>query len=99
MVREADEIAIAGDNPAASDLYIAAWELVPENHELKFWAALSLVERGERERGTTLLCEAIDTHAGWRQMIDMMSPEMAPSIEEVRRLLGDYRMSGGIGPT
>jgi uncharacterized Ntn-hydrolase superfamily protein len=111
MVREADEIAIAGDSPAASDLYIAAWELVPENHELKFWAALSLVERGERERGTTLLREAIDTHAGWRQMVDMMSAEMAPSIEEVRRLLGDYGVDGvegasgvdgsggGVGPT
>jgi uncharacterized Ntn-hydrolase superfamily protein len=105
MVREADEIAIAGDNPAASDLYIAAWEKVPENHELKFWAALSLVERGELERGAALLREAIDTHAGWRQMVDMMSADMAPSIEEARRLIGDYGAgeapggNGGAGPT
>jgi uncharacterized Ntn-hydrolase superfamily protein len=104
MVREADEIAIAGDNPAASDIYIAAWERVPENHELKFWAALSLVERGEGERGTALLREAIDAHAGWRQMVDMVSPEMAPSIDEARRLLGDYGAGGvdggnGAGPT
>jgi uncharacterized Ntn-hydrolase superfamily protein len=105
MVREADEIAISGDISAAADLYIAAWERVPENHELKFWAAISLVERGEEERGTALLREAIDTHAGWRQMVDMMSAEMAPSIAEVRRLLGDYGadgapgVEGGVGPT
>ncbi len=99
MVKEADEIAIAGDNPAASEIYIAAWERVPENHELKFWAALSLVERGEGERGMALLREAIDSHAGWRQMVDMMTPRMAPSIAEVRRLLGDYGANGGIAPT
>jgi uncharacterized Ntn-hydrolase superfamily protein len=105
MVKEADEIAITGDTPAASELYIAAWERLPENHELKFWAALSLVERGEAERGMALLREAIDTHGGWRQMVDMMTPAMAPSIEEARRLLGDYGVDGapgvggGVGPT
>jgi uncharacterized Ntn-hydrolase superfamily protein len=95
MVREADEIAVAGDNAGATDIYIAAWERTPENHELKFWAALSLVERGEGERGAALLREAIDSHAGWRQMVDMLTPEMSPSIEEVRRLLGDYGAAAG----
>lgn len=97
MVREGDEASVAGDNLKASQIYIEAWEGVPENHELKFWAALSLVERGEGERGIALLREAIDTHAGWRQMVDMMSPEMMPSVEEARRLLGDYG-AGGDGP-
>jgi uncharacterized Ntn-hydrolase superfamily protein len=100
MVKEADEIAIAGDSRTAADMYVAAWERLPENHELKFWAALSLVDRGEGERGMALLREAIDTHAGWRQMVDMMTPEMAPSIDEVRRLLGDYGVGGvEVGPT
>jgi uncharacterized Ntn-hydrolase superfamily protein len=101
MVREGDELAIAGDNARASDLYIAAWERVPDNHELKFWAALSLIERGESERGAALLREAIDTHLGWRQMVDMIGPDMAPSIEEARRLLGDYGADAdaAAGPT
>jgi uncharacterized Ntn-hydrolase superfamily protein len=99
MVREGDELSAKGDNAGAADTYIAAWERLPENHELKFWAALSLVERGERARGTELLREAIDTHAGWRQMVDMLSPEMMPSVEEARRLLGDYGAEGGAGPT
>jgi uncharacterized Ntn-hydrolase superfamily protein len=96
MVREGDEIAVAGDHLKAADIYIAAWERTPENDELKFWAALALVERGEGERGAALLREAIDTHAGWRQMVDMLTPAMSPSIEETRRLLGDY---GAAGPT
>jgi uncharacterized Ntn-hydrolase superfamily protein len=99
MVREGDEVSLAGDNMKASDIYIEAWERMPENHELKFWAALSLVERGESERGIVLLREAIDAHAGWRQMVDMMSPAMMPSVEEARRLLGDYGAAGGAGPT
>jgi uncharacterized Ntn-hydrolase superfamily protein len=96
LVRAGDETAIAGDNTKAAGLYINAWERTPENQELKFWAALAMIERGEGERGATLLREAIDDHRGWRQMIDMLPPEMAPSIEETRRLLGDY---GAAGPT
>jgi uncharacterized Ntn-hydrolase superfamily protein len=99
MVREGDEIWVAGDKMKASDIYVEAWEAVPENHELKFWAALSFVERGEGERGTALLREAIDDHAGWRQMVDMLTVEMSPSIDETRRLLGDYGAEGGAGPT
>lgn len=90
LMREGDEIWIAGDKATAADLYVEAWERAPDNHELKFWAGLSLVERGERERGAALLREAIDEQVGWRQMIERLTVEMSPSIEEVRRLLGDH---------
>jgi uncharacterized Ntn-hydrolase superfamily protein len=99
MVREADEIWAAGEKDRAAGLYIEGWEGSPESHELKFWAAMSLIEGGEEERGATLLREAIDDHAGWRQMIDMLTEEMTPSIEAARRLLGDYGADGGAGPT
>ncbi|HEY2053429.1 MAG TPA: DUF1028 domain-containing protein [Solirubrobacterales bacterium] len=99
MVKEGDEIWIAGDKVKASHLYIEAWEQVPENHEMKFWAGLALIERGQSERGLVLLREAIDTHADWRQVFDMVTVEMQPSIEEARRLLGDYGAVRGAGPT
>jgi uncharacterized Ntn-hydrolase superfamily protein len=98
LLREADETFTAGDEEKSNDLYVQAWELVPENHELKFWAALAMVERGEDERGAALLREAIDDHADWRQVVDMLTVEMSPAIEEARRLLGDYG-AGGVGPT
>ncbi|HVX33831.1 MAG TPA: tetratricopeptide repeat protein, partial [Solirubrobacterales bacterium] len=99
LMREADESFAAGDTARAADLYVEAWEGAPENHELRFWAALALVERGESERGVALLRESIDAHPGWRQMVDRLTVEMLPSIEEVRRLLGDYGIDGGAGPT
>jgi uncharacterized Ntn-hydrolase superfamily protein len=98
LVREADEIFAAGEEERARELYVEAWERVPESHELKFWASLALVERGEGERGTALLREAIDAHRDWRQVVDMLTVELSPSIEEVRRLLGDYGTDGGAGP-
>lgn len=98
LVREADEGFLAGDEAKSNDLYIEAWEGTPECHELKFWAGLAMVERDEKERGTALVREAIDDHADWRQIVDMLSVEMSPSIAEVRRLLGDYG-AGGAGPT
>jgi uncharacterized Ntn-hydrolase superfamily protein len=89
MVREGDELAAKGDHTGAAEIYIAAWERVPENDELKFWAALSMFDRGEGERGAALLREAIEFHAGWRRLLDLLGPDVAPSVVEARRLLDD----------
>jgi uncharacterized Ntn-hydrolase superfamily protein len=99
MLREADEVFAAGEEERSADLYVEAWERLPESHEMKFWAALALVERGEDERARALLREAIDDHPEWRQVVDMLTVEMSPSIETTRRLLGDYGLAGGAGPT
>jgi uncharacterized Ntn-hydrolase superfamily protein len=99
MTREADEVFAAGDEARSAEIYVEAWERVPDNHELKFWAALAMVERGEEERAGVLLREAIDAHGEWRQVVDMLTAEMSPSIAKTRRLLGDYGVAGGAGPT
>ncbi|MGH2940777.1 MAG: DUF1028 domain-containing protein [Solirubrobacterales bacterium] len=99
LLRVADEVFAAGDEARSAEIYVEAWERVPENHELKFWAGLAMVERGEEERAGTLLREAIDDHGEWRQVIDMLTVAMSPSIETTRRLLGDYGANGGAGPT
>ena len=99
MVREADEIFTTGQEDKSNALYIAAWEAAPENHELKFWASLAMVERGEDERARVLLREAIDQYADWRLVLDLLTEELSPSIERARALLGDYGTVGGAGPT
>jgi uncharacterized Ntn-hydrolase superfamily protein len=96
MVREGDELAAKGDHVAAAAIYIDAWERVPENDELKFWAALSMFDRGEAERGAALLREAIEFHPGWGRLLELLGPDIAPSVEEARRLLGQG--PGGAGP-
>ncbi len=99
MLREADEKFAAGDEKRSAEIYIEAWQRMPENHELKFWAGLAMVELGQEERAVALLREAIDDHAEWRRVIDMLTEEMSPSIATTRRLLGDYGVAGGAGPT
>jgi uncharacterized Ntn-hydrolase superfamily protein len=99
MLREADEVFAAGDEARSAEIYVEAWERVPDNHELKFWAGLAMVERGEEERARVLLREAIDEHREWRRVVDMLTVEMSPSIATTRRLLGDYGAEAGAGPT
>ena len=99
MLREADEVFAAGEEKRSAEIYIEAWERMPDNHELKFWAGLAMVELGQEERAAALLREAIDDHAEWRRVIDMLTEEMSPSIATTRRLLGDYGVAGGAGPT
>lgn len=99
MVREADELSLKGGHAIAAELYIDAWERVPENVELKFWAALSMFDRGEDARGAVLLREAIEAEANWGHMLEHLTSEMVPSIEVARGLLGVQAAGGGVGPT
>lgn len=99
MLREADVVFEAGDKARSAKIYVEAWERVPDNHELKFWAALAMFERDEDERGAVLMREAIDDHGEWRRVADLLTAELSPSIERARGLLGDYGLEGGAGPT
>lgn len=99
MLREADDVFADGDQARSAEIYIEAWQRVPDNHELKFLAGLAMVERGEDDRAAALLREAIDERGEWRRVIDLLTAEMSPSIEKTRRLLGDYGVAGGAGPT
>ena len=98
LVREGDDLSLKGEGKGGADAYIAAWELTPESHELKFWAALAFVERGEGDRGVALLREAIDVHDGWRHMLEHLTTEMVPSSAEARRLFAAEEEWGGADP-
>jgi uncharacterized Ntn-hydrolase superfamily protein len=86
---EGDDLQGRGDHLGAAAKYIEAWELAPDNEELGFWAALSLIQIGEPERGVPLLRETIAAHAGWRQLLGMLGPADSPAAAEAHRLLGD----------
>lgn len=87
MVNEADELWVKGDHHAAAETYVGAWERLPENDEMMFWAALSMFDRGEPDRGAALLREAIELNSGWELLLAQLGPDAAPSIEEARRRL------------
>jgi hypothetical protein len=58
--------------------------MAPESDELRFWAGLGLAQGGDVERGVALVREAIAQHAGWRDLLARLSPELAPGAEAVR---------------
>jgi uncharacterized Ntn-hydrolase superfamily protein len=85
---EGDDLQGRGDHAAAAAKYIEAWQLAPEAAELRFWAALALIQTGEAERGLPLLRESIAAHAGWAQLLEMLDEDEVPAAAEARRLLG-----------
>jgi uncharacterized Ntn-hydrolase superfamily protein len=88
VAAEGDEASGGGDHDAAAERFIAAWELAPENIELRFWAALSLHHQGEHERGAELLRGTIDEHDGWRELLAMLEDGDGPGIAAAREHLG-----------
>jgi uncharacterized Ntn-hydrolase superfamily protein len=85
---EGDDLQGRGDHAGAAVKYVEAWEMAPECEELGFWAALSLIQLGEVERGLPLLRRTIAAHAGWAQLLGMLDEDEAPAAPEARRLLG-----------
>ncbi len=83
---EGDDLQGRGDYEGAAVKYVEAWEMEPENEELGFWAALSLIQLGDVERGLPLLRRTIAAHEGWAQLLPMLGEE-APAAPEARRLL------------
>ncbi len=90
-VRAAEGDALQGrdDHAGAAVKYIEAWEMEPESEELGFWAALSLIQLGDVERGLPLLRRTIAAHEGWARLLPMLGEDEAPAAREARRLLGE----------
>ena len=55
-----------------------ALALAPDNDELLFWAGLGMAQAGDMEGGLPR-APAIELQPGWRELLDRLSPEIAPS--------------------
>jgi uncharacterized Ntn-hydrolase superfamily protein len=84
---EADRLDEAGDAGAAVAKRREAFELAPENVELRFWAGLAMVSSGDLDGGCALIGEAVRQDGRWLETVrrlviaDRVSPEQAASIE------------------
>ena len=87
LAGRADELLASDRADEAGVLYERAAEQAPESDELLFWAGLAQVHLGDPERGLAAVRRAIEVHAGWRDLLDRLSPEFAPAGERVRREL------------
>ncbi len=72
----------------AALLYRRASEIAPENDELRFWAGLGLVQLGESAAGVERVRTAIAANPGLGELLNRLSPELAPSAPAVREILG-----------
>jgi uncharacterized Ntn-hydrolase superfamily protein len=84
----ADELLAEGRREDAALLYRRSMEIVPENVEMRFWAGLALVHLNERLAGLEAVKSAIEESPGFAELLDRLSPEIAPSAPAVREALG-----------
>ena len=84
LADRADQLSGEGRNDEAAHAYREACELAPENTELLFWAGLATAHLGDFDTGVEAVRKAIADHAGWRDLLDRLSPEIAPAAERVR---------------
>ena len=83
LASEADDCINEGRHDAAARLFERARALAPDNHELLFWAGLGAAHAGDVERGVQDVRAAIELQPGWRELLERMPPEVAPSAAVV----------------
>jgi uncharacterized Ntn-hydrolase superfamily protein len=83
----ADGLVGEGRHSEAAELYERASALVPDSHELAFWAGLGLAQTGQMDLGLARVREAIELHPAWREILERLPAEMAPAAEAVRARL------------
>jgi uncharacterized Ntn-hydrolase superfamily protein len=87
LAGRADELTNDGQHDEAGELYREASELAPGNDELRFWAGLGAAQAGDLDTGVTEVRAAIAQHRGWRELLDRLTPQTAPSAAAVRARL------------
>jgi uncharacterized Ntn-hydrolase superfamily protein len=94
LAGEGDERVAAGDVDEAARLYQQAHELVPDSHELRFWAGLGAAQRAEVDDGLALVASAIAQQPGWRELLGRLAPEQWPAAGDLLRRLEEASRIG-----
>lgn len=87
LAGQADELTGEGRFDEAGELYRQAAELAPDNHELRFWAGIGMAQGGDLDAGVEQVRAAIAEHPGWRELLDRLTPRVAPSAAAIRSRL------------
>ena len=88
VATEGDDLVGEGRHAEAAERYREAAELAPASPELLFWAGLALAQGGDLKGGTERVRSAITMYSGWRDLLERLEPEIAPSAAVVRAELG-----------
>ena len=69
LMNEGDAYLTAGDIEAALAVYSAAEEMVPGNHEMIFWHAVTLAGAGQVDEAMPLFSKAFSIWPRWREIV------------------------------
>lgn len=83
LADQADELVGEGRHEEAAALYRRASELAPDNHELRFWGGLGAAQSGDIQTGVAEVEAAIEAHPPWRDLLEKLPSEVAPSAATV----------------
>jgi uncharacterized Ntn-hydrolase superfamily protein len=87
LASEGDDLVNRGAFDEAGQLYQRASALAPGNHELLFWAGLGAAQAGDVETGVERVRQAIAAHPPWRDLLERLPPDIAPSAASVVAVL------------
>lgn len=91
LAERGDDLVNEGSHAEAAQAYRRASELAPENDELRFWAGLGTALAGDVDAGAEQVRQVIRRHPGWRELLERLTPEIAPSAAMVRERLDQAR--------
>jgi uncharacterized Ntn-hydrolase superfamily protein len=83
LAGRADELAGEGRHDEAALLYRQASQLLPDNHELHFWAGLGAAQGGDLELALAEVRAAVAAHPPWRDLLGRLPAAVAPSAQVV----------------
>jgi uncharacterized Ntn-hydrolase superfamily protein len=87
LASEGDELVGQGRHDEAAERYTRAAGLAPGNHELLFWSGLAAAQGGDLKTALERVRRAIAMQPGWRELLDRLQPDIAPSAPAVRDAL------------
>lgn len=73
-MNEGDEHLAVGDAPSALKAYGRAAELLPDNPEVKFWAAITMMTSGEEREALACFAEVFAADEKWRTVVLRLPP-------------------------
>ncbi len=82
-----DDLTGAGRHDAAGEAYARASALAPGNQELLFWAGLAAAQAGDLPLALERIRRAIELRPAWRELLERLGPDVAPSAAAVREAL------------
>ncbi|MEA2268611.1 MAG: hypothetical protein QOC64_1221 [Solirubrobacteraceae bacterium] len=91
LAGQGDDLMAQGRHDEAADRFTRAAALAPANHELLFWSGLAAAQAGDMATALERVRGAIALQPGWRELLDRLEPELAPSAPSVRAALADGR--------